>query len=293
MQARKYILVVAEKDSPLALVAVGLTSFEFRVTLARDEATARGFIENASDISLIAVDGSLVEDASAFLAATRDRHRDLPIMWLDAGDGTEFRGEPPDEMLALPLDAAVFSARAKELLFDDFYPKSMVHGLLSAGNAVLSLTFETGVECGEPWLKQTERLPGMVHAYIPFMSDKASGHLITSGDIHVLAALGERIGFDLEDGERQVAIDMAGEIANQVIGRMKSLSDVLGDVRMGVPVVWVGMDIAAHFSSDKPNLSVQFETEVGQVHLDFGLHAFSGEAGEEDELMEAGDVELF
>ena len=296
MLARKYVLVIATPDSALAAVAKDLSGFEFRVTLARTEQAGMDFIDNAPDISLVAVDGASVSDPSKFLYRLRDHHRDLPVMWLaDPQNQATFRGEPPNVMLQTPLDSEAFRTQANALMFDDFYPKTIVHGLLSSGNAVLATGFEVPVECGDPWLKLTERLAGNVHAYIPFMADSALGHLMAGGDLAALAGLGEHLGFDLDEGARQVAIDVAGEIANQVLGRMKSdCPDALQNVRMGVPIVWVGEAIDAHFSSKKPNLVVEFETQFGAVYLDFGLHAFTaGEGAEEEEFMAPGDLELF
>ena len=298
MQTRKYILVVAEPKSSTTDAAKALTGMEFRITVASSAEAALAFIEGNAQLSLVAVDAAIIEDPDDMLRRIRDRHRDLPVVWIRTEDDKRrFTVDPPNAVLIQPLDAATFETRAKALLFEDFFPRAVVHGLLSAGNSVLPLSCETAVEAGEPWLKQTEALEGNVHAYIAFMADGINGHLLTSGDIGVLAKLGERLGFDPDDGSRQVAIDMAGEIGNQVLGRMKSIcGDLLKGVRMGVPVVWVGEGIHAHFSAKKPNLSVQLNSEDGPIFLNFGFLSLQSEdpnAGVPDDFMGAGELQFF
>jgi CheY-specific phosphatase CheX len=292
------MLVVAPLNSEVRALGEALVDDEFDVSIANDAAAGLEQIEGNGQYSLVVADAQAIADHDAFLLRIRDRHRDLPVIWIRRQDDQRrFAGDAPRAVLVHPVPAATFRLTAGSLVSGDFYPRAVVQGLVSAGNAVLALSCETSVDAETPWLKQTETLLGTVHAYISFMSDQAMGHLLTSGDIPTLTALGERLGLDLESGLRQVAIDMAGEIGNQVLGRMKSVcGDMLAGVKMGVPVVWLGDHVHAHFSSERPNLALTLTTEFGPVHLNFGfarMNTKDPDAGVPDGFMDSGDVQLF
>lgn len=298
MKARKHVLVVAADAAPLCEAARTLEPEEFDLIRATTAVEAKLLLESNAQLSLMAVDRSLIDDHDEFLRNARDHHKSLPVLWTRPGDAKiRFAVEPPNAYLDEPFDAAMFREKTRSLIVDDSFPRQVVHGLLSAGNAVLATTCEVAVEAGEPWLKQTGALEGDVHAYISFFGPDVSGHLISSGSLATLCALGERLGFDPEEGQRQVATDMAGEIANQVLGKMKLIcGNALRDIRLGIPVIWVASNPSTVLPTDKPSLYVDMTTEDGAVHLLFGFSTLRVEdptGGMDDGHMHAGEVQLF
>ena len=293
MQTRKHILMVGAAESALAALVPKLEAFNYGITLVRSPEEALG-VETATQFSMVAIDGASTEGASHLVEELKNRTPGLPILWIGPKSGSPPRVNATVEDSAQP-DA--FQAAASKLLFDDFYPNFVVQSVVAAANQVLATTFNVPVELGEPTLRRSEALPYGFTSIVPFVSKELLGHALVCGEVAHLVALGLELGMaPEEDGERSVARDVAGEIANQFVGRIKiTCANLFVGVQIGLPYGIVGNGVLLFQSTQKPSICVTAKDPFGTLLVDFCLERLSvADASNkaEDGFAKAGELIL-
>ena len=247
-----------------------LKALDFVVSLAPTFDVAERAVQRAHDLALVVIDGtSHVDQATALLGRVKDLHRGLPVLWI----GPALRHSvAPDAHLPDTATMHELEEAAKKLLFDDLYPPRVVRVFVSACNTAITGLFDCGVESAEPTLSRSAVRIGNVTAFMLMNGDLTSAHLALSSDEATLCALGYRIGFDASEGKRRLAIDMATELVNQVMGRMKATSEMLEVLQLSLPYVFTGEGISVYAPTSKPSLTLQLtcnELGGGVLNLDF------------------------
>lgn len=116
---------------------------------------------------------------------------------------------------------------------------------------------------------------------------------MVSGQREYLLRLGLELGFEEEEETRAVVKEVLGEVANQIVGRVKQdCGSYLPDMRVGLPMIASGTNMAITYPSAKPCVSVQVGDDGGQLHVEFSFHR-ADVAADQSELQDAGDVVLF
>lgn len=175
--------------------------------------------------------------------------------------------------VTVPSDAtaALLEDKARALLINDLYPPSVVRAFVSSCNTVLTATFESAVESSEPSLSRSSVRHGNVSGFMLISDDETSAHLIVSADEADLAALAERIGFDPAEGQRRLAIDLASELVNQIVGRLKATVDLLSNLRLALPYVFTGEHVGIYSPTPKPSLSLALSSGDVKLVVDFWM----------------------
>lgn len=253
-----------------ARLATTLKSLDFIVSRATSFDVAHHAVEHAHDLALVVIDGTESHDQAVALARrVKDLHRRLPVMWIGANPSLS---PALDACMAASAEASELEERAKALLIDDLYPPSLVRGFVSACNIAVTTTFDCGVECAEPTLSRSSVLPGNVTAFMLMNSDATSAHLAISSDEATLCALGYRIGFDVSEGKRALSVEMASELANQIMGRMKATSELLEVLQLSLPYVFTGDNVSVFAPTNKPSLTLELscnELSGGVLNVGF------------------------
>lgn len=246
-------------------------------------------------ISIVAFDGPSLGESGIELYKRMAQENELPCLWMTGEDGEapDFGPLEPTEVLerGSPLD---FDAAVRKAVRDDFYPRSLVQSLISACNQVMTTMFQRSLELNEPWLKVSGMVYGDVTASLPFRTEKVLGNLMVTGWRAHLAQLGLEIGFEPEEGERRIAQAVIAEISNVIIGRVAmDCEELLGTLRMGLPLVFAGEGLDTHSPEKKPSVCVDVEDDWGKLHTEFLFQRADIDGETDKEIAVAGDVLLF
>jgi CheY-specific phosphatase CheX len=252
----------------LAQLAHGLKQLEMGVTVAPTFEAARRIAQGMPSLALVVIDAEREPDAAkALLLQIKDRDLRLPVLWVGAAPSGS--AITPDVCLPADSPSEHLTERAQALLADDLYPPALVRSLVSACNTALVTTFECSVECAEPRLSRSAVRPGDVSSLMFVADENTSAHFILSSSEAALFSLAERIGFDASEGRRRLAIDMASELTNQIMGRMKASTEALANVRLGLPYVLTGEQLCIYAPTPKPSLVVQIDIGTALLTVDF------------------------
>lgn len=267
MNTSHQILLVCPRSAALGMLTQQLQHLDMVVTTATSYETARKIAERVPGLSLVIVDAELAHaQASTLLTQIKDKNRRLPVLWL---------GAPPASPLAADhrCNASASSDELMEaaqlLMMDDLYPPLLVRAFVSACNTALTTTFDCAVECAEPRLSRSVVRPGDITAFMLVSNHDTTAHCMLSAEEDALFALGQRIGFEASLGKRQLAVDMAGELVNQIFGRMKATSELLSTIRIALPYVLSGEQLCIYAPSPKPSLAVQIDINSAILTADF------------------------
>lgn len=271
MNTSHQILLVCPRTAALCELGQELKQLDMVVTTANSYETARKIAERVPGLSLVIIDAeSSHEQASRLLTQIKDRNRRLPVLWVGAAPSGALQA---DERCTEHARREELMEAAQLLMMDDLYPPLLVRAFVSACNTALTSTFDCAVECAEPRLSRSVVRPGDVTAFMLVSSHDLTAHCLLSAEEDALFALAQRIGFEATLGKRQLAVDMAGELVNQIFGRMKATHDLLSSVRIALPYVLTGEQLCVYTPSPKPSLAVQIDINSAILTADFWFRA--------------------
>ena len=259
MKASQHVLIAGPGDDAREAIAAVLKRLDMVVSWAPSFEVARRTVQRAHDLALVVVDARTAsEDAVGLLVCVKDLHRDLPVMWLGSAPRAPVA---PDKVLP-EADLRAIEDSAKTLLRDDLYPPRLVRTFVSACNTALTAMFDCGVESAEPSLSRSALRSGNVTALMFMTGSETTAHLALSADEDTLVTLAQQIGFDPSEGKRRLAIDMASELVNQIMGRMKATSEQLAMLALGLSYVFTGDSFSMYAPTGKPSLTAQLSCNL-------------------------------
>lgn len=292
---QKHILLVTHATAPDPTGMDGQVPDDFSFLRLNSPYEALRAVREKVPISIVAFDGAALGEAGIELYKRMSRENELACLWM-----TDEGGEPPDfgalePTAVLPRGCATaFENAVRQAVCDDYYPPSLVQSLISACNQVMTATFQRSLELQEPWLKVSGMVYGDVAASLPFRTDKVLGKVLVTGWRPHLAQLGLEIGFEPEEGERRIAQAVIAEISNVIIGRVAmDCEELLGTLRMGLPLVFAGEGLDTHSPEKKPSVCVDVEDDWGKLHTEFLFQRAEISYETDKEIAVAGDVLLF
>ncbi|HKU40023.1 MAG TPA: chemotaxis protein CheX [Polyangiales bacterium] len=260
MKASQHVLIAGPGESGREAMAAVFKALDMIVSWAPSFDVARRAVERAHDLALVVIDArTSSEDAAALLVCVKNLHGGLPVLWL----GADARAPvAPDAKLPAAADARLLEECAKALLRDDLYPQRLVRTFVSACNTALTTMFDCGVESAEPSLSRSALRHGNVTALMFMTSKQTTAHLGLSADEGTLVTLAQQLGFDPSEGRRRLAVDMASELVNQIMGRMKATSEQLEMLDLGLPYVFTGEQFSMYAPTGKPSLTAQLQCNL-------------------------------
>ena len=180
----------------------------------------------------------------------------LPAQLIDAAAPSSSCASDPHELIV----------RALELLRPRLYPNAFVDFMRDEYRASLDALFGEGFTTGEVALESAYSSIAGVSAMVSFTGRRLSGWLLVAASFDTLTGLASRLLPDVESFSLWEAGDVAGEIANQLLGRIKVYFTDSGlDIELGSPVYLCGEMIRVRYPSPRPSLTLPLRGPTGTL----------------------------
>ena len=218
--ARKFALVVRQDPRRAGGLVMRLRASDFRVAITNRCDQLLETIDRTPWLSLLVAEGAAdAPDYVAAIADVREKHPELPILWVQPEGAGGAAAAPGGVTFA---DRKDMVEKAEELLGRRFYPSFMVDAVVQSVLETLRHGFNTEAEFISVSLRLTRNALVDVIPMLPFGGRGIAGHLALSTlpsqfrRIHdwVLPKKGPLT--DCEKG------DLGGELLNQTAGFIKS-----------------------------------------------------------------------
>lgn len=295
----------ADRSSAIANLAREV-DLEVNAVLSSAQVEEGILVPRATSLGL--VDDSF--DAKA-TRAFKERESALPLIWLQNADCHLLpadRGWMPDAILPYPCDSLVLWQVANALVRLPLFQGTSLVALQGALVTIVERCVGASAAVQKPFIRGTSTPLGEVSATLTFLGSHASGAITIAGEATAMTHL-HRILFRHGGDEPEVVDaaslrDLAGELANQILGVFKralSSDDALG-VRVGLPIFRPLRDMPhAGAGMTQPTLAVPFTVNgetTSPLYLELGLTRLDtivgvGGAPKADEGAVNDDVELF
>lgn len=293
--------VAVAGDSPL-LQQVGSQFQDFGLEVIRpsleDLATGAHSLQGEA-VALLAMDASSSggkAGAAEVLRQIRQHHPHLPALWVGQGsekapEGFEFLVHEGQELSN--LDGMVAGA-----LYRQVYADWLVDVVSDAATDTLKQSFALESNLVDVRLRANQWSLSGVTALVQFQGAGAAGRMMVNASEELLSVLVERsLGADSRG--LGAAMELCGELANQILGRIKSaLARRRIDLMLGIPLVLKGEDVVLRQVERQPSLLLHLASDLGPVFVELGLARLAAAtvgppAVEEDVALATGEIEFF
>jgi CheY-specific phosphatase CheX len=240
------------------------------IVLSSDEPAALlNAMDTRRDVSVVLVSSDVGQDQAAHvLSAVKQRYATLPVIWL----GSELGGAPlgdfraiPDALLHEPVSTDAILHTITELLHRR-HTETVSRLLVSVVEQALRDTYAIETESPVVVVNATHRLVGEINSIVAFCGGGMSGCLLLSADESTLAGIHARVLPNAPPASRMQAEDLAGEIANLAVGKLKFALDQLGVAcEIGTPLLVGSAGMILRRTNAQPSLVAEFNCREGIV----------------------------
>jgi CheY-specific phosphatase CheX len=274
-----YVVLVEPPDGQLATnLTPRLQTLGLPVALFSSVEEAESFLQGGQLIALVGIDDALgMENAGALLANVRASLPGVPVVWVTREDPNElvFSDIAPDKVLAHRSPVVEVIRYADEALLRFFYPDIVVNVLRESIVSVMSSTFKTEGTVARVGLRTNRNLLAYVNGLLPFAGRRTSGRLVVSAAKTYLGELRRRIVPAAAPPSLHEAEDLAGEMCNQVLGRLKGFFWRKSlPVEFGLPIIIRGQNCEVRYKAPHPSIVFDFQEPMGTVHFEFCFDLF-------------------
>jgi CheY-specific phosphatase CheX len=269
--ARKYALVMRPKDKNLSWLVHILRANGFRVAVGQRFEEILDVIAATPWLSLLVLDTSALKKAdAASLAEVQEKHPELPILCIAPA------GAPSAPIAGIPTvpltDADDIMAKAEQMLSRRFYPDFVLDGMRACAAETLREGFKTDAKLLSVSLKLTRSVVGKMVPFISFCGPGVSGHMVLNAPVARLRSMYRRVLARKAAPTTDDLGDLAGEILNQVLGRLKSHCARYGVAfDLGLPVVASGERVIVRVPRAAPAVVFDLGVPGGHLFLEFSL----------------------
>ncbi len=295
MAFKKYVMLVDEETGPLARLIPRLRELDFRIVRVPDPNAAMEFVRAFPKLSMVAITDT--RDAARnrdLLTSIREVQPHLPLLWHGPPSSLP-EGEVAELLPHEGLTAGDLVACAERLLCQHFYPADFAAFLAETSLAALSC-FGAHATSAEPFLKASRARLAEFSAVIAFSGPETSGHLVVSAPRHVISGAYLRLFGDPSPPDDEALVDVLGESANRIIGKLATYFDQRGlAFTFGVPLYLAGFDCVLWQGAHRPALAIEFETLNGRLFAELCIDAFdpySSQSRFPDALLQSGQCIL-
>jgi CheY-specific phosphatase CheX len=291
-----HLLLVAPADSAIVGSTQTITNSGPRILRSEGVAEATALVESTPMLAMVVVDRRIGDaDAVLLVDGLKKTHPDLPLLWMGDGweDTDELEGRRPDGFVAAHADVDSLEGHAKRLLREQLYEESTVELVRTSAEAVLRESFRTSATAGDPCLKANRHTMAPITAIVSFHGASISGQLVVSGRVEHLAEIWRRVLPKRPTVSTDQLEDIAGEIANQTLGRIKSFFVRQGQpFDVSSPVFVRGDTVEIRYKVDRPSLLFALQDPEGTLYVQFCFDSYDPERREdaEDALEPGGEV---
>jgi CheY-specific phosphatase CheX len=269
--ARKYALVMRPKDKTLNWLVHILRANGFRVAVGQRFEDILDVIAASPWLSLLVLDTSGLKKADAArLAEVQERHPELPILCIAPPNAPS---APVAGIPTVPLtNAEDIMARAEQMLSRRFYPDFVLEGMRTSAPETLREGFKTEAQLLGVSLKLTRAVFGKMVPFISFCGPGVSGHMVLNTPVARLRSMYRRLLPRKGAPSQDDLGDLAGEVLNQVLGKLKSHCARYGVAfDLGLPVVATGERVVVRVPRAAPAVVFDLGVPGGHLLLEFSL----------------------
>jgi CheY-specific phosphatase CheX len=269
--ARKYALVMRPRDKNLSWLVHILRANGFRVAVGQRFEEILDVIAATPWLSLLVLDTSGLKKAdAASLAEVQEKHPELPILCIAPA------GAPSAPVAGIPTvpltDADDIMAKAEQMLSRRFYPDFVLDGMRACAAETLREGFKTDAKLLSVSLKLTRSVVGKMVPFISFCGPGVSGHMVLNAPVARLRSMYRRVLARKSAPTLDDLGDLAGEVLNQVLGRLKSHCARYGVAfDLGLPVVATGERVIVRVPRAAPAVVFDLGVPGGHLFLEFSL----------------------
>jgi CheY-specific phosphatase CheX len=276
IMARKYALVLRPEQHQPHWLVMKLRASDFRVAVTNRACEVVGAVDRMPWLSLLIADGSPGDSQfSDALRQVREKHPELPILWLRADEAAADETPWGIEKATQTGTHTAYTGRreiiekAETLLSRRFYPAFMVDAVSESILETLLDGYRTEAEFISVSLKLTRNTLGEIIPVLPFSGPGVSGHLVLDAPEGQLRRIHERVFSRKEPSTLHSLGDLGGEILNQTLGRLKAKLGRFGvPIELGLPLVVMGKEVSLRSRRAAPALLFDFNAFGGR-HLFF------------------------
>lgn len=273
-----YILMVESSSGSLSRIAPDLEALDFQIRHAVDQKSALQVVQETPLLALVVIEDAIgQEDCISLVTAIKKSHPDLPILLkpCESASITRFGEFMPDAILSLDADSREIRHRAELLLSHRLYPDTVVEMIQRAAQAVLLEAFKSDISPGAPCLRANRNTLAPISAILAFCGPGISGRLVMSGSSPHLASIYRAVLPNAGDITLDMVEDVAGEVANQILGRIKEYFVRRGvDFELASPVFLRGTTVEVRYKAGRPSLVIPLEGKEGTLYLQFCVDTF-------------------
>jgi CheY-specific phosphatase CheX len=274
-----YVVLVEPPDGQLATnLTPRLQTLGLPVALFSSVEEAESFLQGGQLIALVGIDDALgMENAGSLLANVRATLPGVPVLWVTREEPSElvFSDATPDKVVAHRSPVVEVIRYADEALLRFFYPDIVVNVLRESIVSVMSSTFKTEGTVARIGLRTNRNLLAYVNGLLPFAGRRTSGRLVVSAAKTYLGELRRRIVPAAAPPSLHEAEDLAGEMCNQVLGRLKGFFWRKSlPVEFGLPIIIRGQNCEVRYKAPHPSIVFDFQEPMGTVHFEFCFDLF-------------------
>jgi len=268
-----HLLLVAPAESAIAPRSDATADPTPHVLHSKNIGDATKLVQCTPMLAMVVIDPLIgVPDAVVLVDGLKKSHPDLPLLWIGEGwqDTVELEGRRPDGFIQADTDFDKLNDHARRLLRQQLYDSSTVELVRSSALAVLRESFCTVATAGEPCLKANRHTMAPVTAILSFCGPGISGQLSVSGRVEHLATIWRRVLPNRPNVSTDQLEDIAGEIANQTLGRIKAFFVAEGQpFDIGCPIFVRGDVVEIRYKSDRSSLLFSLQEPEGTLYIQF------------------------
>lgn len=274
-----YVVLVEPPDGQLATnLTPRLQTLGLPVALFSSVEEAESFLQGGQLIALVGIDDALgMENAGSLLANVRASLPGVPVLWVTREEPSDlvFTDMTPDKVLAHRSPVVEVIRYGDEALLRFFYPDIVVNVLRESIVSVMASTFKTEGSVARIGLRTNRNLLAYVNGLLPFAGRRTSGRLVVSAAKTYLGELRRRIVPAAAPPSLHEAEDLAGEMCNQVLGRLKGFFWRKSlPVEFGLPIIIRGQNCEVRYKAPHPSIVFDFQEPMGTVHFEFCFDLF-------------------
>jgi chemotaxis protein CheX len=281
----KYVLIVEPEEGKLSAIAPALKDLDFVVLRAATSSVAQELVSSTPLLSLVAIDGSIGRDEGAELvSALKSEHQELPILWAANQELNAPLSQSrylPDALVTPPFDAKDLHEVVQRLLMAHLYPEPVVAALVQASIGSLAEAYHAKLQVAGMHMRANRHPLAEVNAILPFVGKHICGRAVVGATAADLLRIRANV-VDAPNATVADAEDLAGEIANLVVGRAKayfSLCDL--GFELGTPILLTGKNVSLRYRASRPALVLELSNDDSSLLMSFCFDTYETDRFEE------------
>jgi len=244
---------------------------DFRVVAATPN-EANDALRSEARLSLVWIDESAGHAGIPLAAALKTMEPELPVVWSAQRIATPPFAKPaPDRLILGPTAWDAASDTVAELVRSSTYDARLVGDLCAASSEAMAKGFHASVSVADTFFKATRAPLASVSAAVEFSGPELDASVIVSAEAKPLR---EVLKVSVPESVASLAAlhDLAGEIANHIVGRLKAVLDPGGIAfERQSPLVLRGHEANIRAIRGRPSIVARLIAEKVEVFVQLYL----------------------